>query len=210
MKAGPSRGGAGLPEKRVTARSKLPQKKWTGLHLPTNPHADCVNTRATCATIRHQRLDGRRIVRPVHRVLIEPDRVGDLDRHRPDLHRQPHVVQHRHHVAVEVRDGARRERQRARRAVRGHDREHVIDEVELHGERAIAVGERPRGESARRDLERDRPGVVERRRLGEGDLADDLRPHVERGVGVLPRVVGERRPGIVLHGGMIPDGSPAA
>ena len=25
---------AGRPEKRVTARSKLPQKKWTGLHLP--------------------------------------------------------------------------------------------------------------------------------------------------------------------------------
>ena len=55
MKAGPSRGGAGRPEKRVTARSKLPQKKCTGLHLPTNPHADFVNTRATCATIRHQR-----------------------------------------------------------------------------------------------------------------------------------------------------------
>src|SRR5438874_11161761 len=28
--------GARRPEKRVTARSKLPQKKWTGLHLPTN------------------------------------------------------------------------------------------------------------------------------------------------------------------------------
>src|ERR1035438_5440965 len=30
----PLRGGAGRPEKRVHARSKLPQKKWTGLHLP--------------------------------------------------------------------------------------------------------------------------------------------------------------------------------
>ncbi|MEZ5289105.1 MAG: hypothetical protein R2712_30735 [Vicinamibacterales bacterium] len=37
MNAGPSRGGAGRPEKRVMARSKLPQKKWAGLHLPTNP-----------------------------------------------------------------------------------------------------------------------------------------------------------------------------
>lgn len=36
MKAGPSRGGAGRPENRVTATSKAPQKKWTGLHLPMN------------------------------------------------------------------------------------------------------------------------------------------------------------------------------
>ena len=55
MNAGPSRGGAGRPEKRVTARSKAPQKKWTGLHLPTNAqrgagqrpldlHAGCART----------------------------------------------------------------------------------------------------------------------------------------------------------------------
>ena len=76
----------------------------------------------------------------------------------------------------------------------------MVDEVELHGERAIAVGQRPRREAARRHLKRDGPGVVERRRLGERHLADDLRPHVQRGVGVFPGVVGERRPGFVGHG----------
>ena len=56
MKAGPSRGGAGRPEKRVTARSKLPQKKWTGLHLPTKLAAPASNTRATCTRMRQKRL----------------------------------------------------------------------------------------------------------------------------------------------------------
>ena len=55
MNAGPSRGGAGLPEKRVTARSKLPQKKCTGLHLPTKSQRDSVKTRSTCTRIRQKR-----------------------------------------------------------------------------------------------------------------------------------------------------------
>src|SRR5882672_928194 len=37
MASAPGRSGARLPEKRVTARSKLPQKKCTGLHFPTKP-----------------------------------------------------------------------------------------------------------------------------------------------------------------------------
>ena len=36
----PGCSGAGRPEKRVTARSKLPQKKCTGLHLPRKPRAE--------------------------------------------------------------------------------------------------------------------------------------------------------------------------
>ena len=47
---------------------------------------------------------------------------------------------------------------------------------------------------ARRDQQRHAPGVVERRRLRQRDLADDLRPHVQRGVGVLPLVVWQGRP----------------
>src|SRR6266542_2942619 len=40
----PGRCGAGRPEKRVTARSKLPQKKCTGLHFPTKPHRNLSDT----------------------------------------------------------------------------------------------------------------------------------------------------------------------
>ena len=36
--------GAGLPEKRVTARSKLCQKRWTGLVLPPNQPLNSSNT----------------------------------------------------------------------------------------------------------------------------------------------------------------------
>src|SRR5438128_10991496 len=41
------------------------------------------------------------------------------------------------------------------------------------------------------------------RREGEANLSDDLRPHVERGVGLLPGVERERRPtvGQVAHDG---------
>ena len=55
MKAGPSRIGARRPEKRVTARSKAPQKKWTGLHLPTKLHCEAVSTCAARERIRHHR-----------------------------------------------------------------------------------------------------------------------------------------------------------
>ena len=36
------------PEKRVTARSKLPQKKWTGLSFPMNRERKTFNTRSAC------------------------------------------------------------------------------------------------------------------------------------------------------------------
>ena len=39
--------GARRPEKRVTARSKLPQKKCTGLHLPMNRVRNSLNTLST-------------------------------------------------------------------------------------------------------------------------------------------------------------------
>ena len=38
--------GALRPENRVTARSKLPQKKWTGLHLPMKDVRNRLSTRA--------------------------------------------------------------------------------------------------------------------------------------------------------------------
>ena len=43
-------GGAVRPEKRVTARSKLPQKKCTGLTLPMKRERNSVSTRADCTS----------------------------------------------------------------------------------------------------------------------------------------------------------------
>ena len=43
-------GGAVRPEKRVTARSKLPQKKCTGLALPRKRARNSVITRLACSS----------------------------------------------------------------------------------------------------------------------------------------------------------------
>jgi hypothetical protein len=48
-------GGALRPEKRVTARSKLPQKKCTGLHLPMNPVRNLKSTRSAWRRMRQCR-----------------------------------------------------------------------------------------------------------------------------------------------------------
>ena len=45
----------GRPEKRVTARSKLPQKKCTGLALPRKPLRKSLKTRSTCTSARQKR-----------------------------------------------------------------------------------------------------------------------------------------------------------
>src|SRR5437879_12572343 len=52
----PGCGGARRPEKRVTARSKLPQKKCTGLDFPTKCARNWFKTQADCATMRQQRV----------------------------------------------------------------------------------------------------------------------------------------------------------
>ena len=44
--APPGWGGADRPENRVTARSSAPQKRWTGLTLPTNRLRNSSNTRS--------------------------------------------------------------------------------------------------------------------------------------------------------------------
>src|SRR3546814_3246782 len=46
--------GAPRPEKRVTARSKAPQKKCEGLDLPWNRARNTLNTRSACANARQR------------------------------------------------------------------------------------------------------------------------------------------------------------
>ena len=152
MNAGPSRGGAGLPENRVTARSKPPQKKCTGLHLPTKAGTRGAERPPRMATkIRQNRSTKAGFVRSVDGVLRESNRISNLDRHRPDSHRQPHLVERAHHVGVERCDGARCERQRTGRAIGRAYREPMVDEIEVDGERLLAMPaavcvDRPRGD----------------------------------------------------------------
>src|ERR1043165_6547578 len=55
MGSGSLRAGAGRPEKRVTARSKLPQKKCTGLDLPIKRERKTLNTSSTETRVRQNR-----------------------------------------------------------------------------------------------------------------------------------------------------------
>src|SRR5438132_14008072 len=48
-------GGAGRPEKRVTARSKLCQKRWTGLVLPLNQPLNSSSTESDQSSTRPKR-----------------------------------------------------------------------------------------------------------------------------------------------------------
>src|SRR5215475_13096302 len=52
MASAPGRSGARRPENRVTARSKLPQKKCTGLLLPRNRDLNCWRTESTDNNMR--------------------------------------------------------------------------------------------------------------------------------------------------------------
>ena len=72
--------------------------------------------------------------------------------------------------------------------------EPVVEEVEPDLEGLRAVGDRRGRQAPRVQVERNVPPVIERGRQRQADLARDLRPHVERGAGVLPLGQGQLRP----------------
>ena len=130
----------------------------------------------------------------VNGVEVEANGRRDFNWHRPDFHVEFHRVERGHHLAVKIGDGLRTERQGSSVVVRGADDELVIDEIELNAEGTITVRERARGETAGRYLHSNAPGMIERRCLSKRDFADDLRPHMQRRVGIFPGFVRQRRP----------------
>jgi hypothetical protein len=72
----PGRRGAGLPEKRLHAKSILPQKKCTGLVLPTNLARNRSSTFALTTRIRQKLLAYFGIVRAMCVVLVKRNRVS--------------------------------------------------------------------------------------------------------------------------------------
>ena len=80
------------------------------------------------------------------------------------------------------------------------DDQPMLDEIDVDLESPLLVGDRSRRESGRRHVEGDMPRMVEPRTLRKPDLADDLRPSVQRWVGVAPRVERQARPGFGTRG----------
>src|SRR3954447_21813781 len=70
----------------------------------------------------------------------------------------------------------------------------MIDEIEINLERPRAVGHRRCRQSARSDIKRHMPGMIEPWRLDEPDLDDDLSPELQRRSGVTPRRGRQFRP----------------
>src|SRR5438094_8003562 len=76
--------------------------------------------------------DSRRVVGGVLRVAVERDRIGNFDRHVPDLHVDAEGVQGRQELTVEVRHRARPQVNGLSVSLAGVDRERMTEKIELH------------------------------------------------------------------------------
>ena len=191
----PGCSGARRPEKRVTARSKLPQKKCTGLALPRNPVRKRRKTRSDLHEHAPERVRRDRVVGAVHLVLRKGDRVGHLVRPHVDRGVDSRGGELRREPAIEGRDRHRLEAEAAVGRIGGADHEAMADQVEVDLDEALAGMDRRRAEAAGMDVERHVPAVVEPGRKRQPQLADDLGPEVQRRGAVAPGRVVERRPG---------------
>ena len=131
-------------------------------------------------------------------ILVEADRVGDLDRHRPDPHLQAERAQPGHDLGVEIGDRTGPQWQRLAPAVAGVDAQRVVDEIEIDLEGQAAIRHRRGGQPAAGHIERHMPPMVDRGRQREADLADDLGPQMQGGAGVLPLRIGQGGPTTIL------------
>src|SRR5579884_3767733 len=124
-------------------------------------------------------------------VDVKWNRGRYLRRYRINGHIDPGGFQARHEVAVKLGYAAwAQRRDLAHSGIRQY-RERVVHEVEVDLEGSPPVGNEPRRHSPRGHKEGDVPPLVQERRQLQLDLADDLAPHVERGLCILP--AGERQ-----------------
>src|SRR6516165_8946134 len=144
----PLGGGAVRPEKRVTTRSKLPQKKCTGLALPMKRMRNPFNTRLACTRACQNRHTYFFVVLCVRPILLEGDRVLDFAGHGPDLHVDVETAQSLHECGIEIGDRHGLERQLFSAAVACLNAKLVFGEIEDNIEGTPAMGHRRRHESA--------------------------------------------------------------
>ena len=137
-----------------------------------------------------------RIVRCVRFIGREADRLLHLDRNGPELYVHVQFLECGEIRPVEFRHRLGAQRDLLHRSFACPEDELVLDEVELRVERAGPVEHGAGREAPGSDAEGDVPPVVLRRSEREAGLSDDLRPHVERGVRVLPCLERQVRPGI--------------
>ena len=138
----------------------------------------------------------RGVVGAMGRVGFEANRVGHLDRHSPDPGVDIEARQRVHDEPIKLGHRPRPEGYRGVTAIGQLDGESVRDEVERDRDEAPIDRQRQRGEPAWCYLQRRVPVMVRERGQAERQLADDLRPHMHRGVRVPPLLERQRRPAI--------------
>jgi hypothetical protein len=143
------------------------------------------------------------VVRGVLRIEIKSNRVGQFDRHMPDFYFDTEPRQCGHEFFVEIRHRARRQRNCFARTFAGLYDELVLDKIEFHFEHSPLIRDGGARKPARVDVERHLPPVIDQRAQRQADFADDLCPHVQRGVGVLPGFERQCRPGFRLVGEIV-------
>src|SRR5262249_21952996 len=134
------------------------------------------------------------VVSRVFVVLLERDWVFDFDRLSHDAYLDVERVKRRHKFMIEIGHRLRAQRERVRRASIRLNAKLMINEIEIYLKKALAIGDRRGRKAARGDVQGRLPPVIDHRGLREPHLADDLRPHMQRLTGILPRVERQARP----------------
>src|SRR5215469_2871940 len=114
------------------------------------------------------------------RITIERDGINNLDRQVPDLRVDPEQGQRGEKLDREIRDTARREHNGFRLASARGESQDVREKVELNLENSPGVGNCGGGQSTRADVERNFPPVIHMWTQRQAQLADELRPHMQR------------------------------
>ena len=139
---------------------------------------------------------GVRVVAGVDPVVRERDRVGDLDRHRPDLGGDTEVGEQRHRRSRRSRrpgvDQVERTTRRPTTVMTSRRWSTKSKSIWNAGPVGCGISEvvSPR----RRHVQRDVPPVVDERLVGQAHLADHLGVQVQGVAGVLPVGNRDRRP----------------
>jgi len=126
------------------------------------------------------------VVGGVSVVEGEANGAGNFDGHVPDFYMDAEGMERVHEFIEESGDGARDEAEGAGFAEAGLNFQSMADEIEVDFEDAFVVGHGGGGEAACGDVEGGAPPVIHVGAEREANLADDLHPHVQGGVGVFP------------------------
>jgi hypothetical protein len=135
----PGWSGAGRPEKRVTARSKLPQNRWTGLTFPTY----VVRNRFSTRVDRDDRLEKTRyrvgVVGPRLPIISKRNWIGNFIRATVELRRAAKLPDQVQEARVKLGNGHRAKRESRSASIGCCANGCIVDKIEcnLHAHRAI-------------------------------------------------------------------------